>query len=160
MKIRQATKNDYNSVWEIFINVVQTADTYVFSPNTKKEDLVKHWLAPYMHTFVVEEDSKIIGTYIIKPNQIDLGSHIANGSYMVHSNEQGKGIGKLMCEHSLIKAKELGYFAMQFNMVVSTNKSAINLWKKYGFKIIGTIPKGFNHVKLGLIDTFIMYREL
>jgi ribosomal protein S18 acetylase RimI-like enzyme len=49
---------------------------------------------------------------------------------------------------------------MQFNFVVSTNKAAVNLWQSVGFKIIGTIPQGFNHKLLGYVDAYIMFREL
>lgn len=160
MNIRKATKYDFDKVWEIFSKVIKTEDTYVFNPNTSKNDLTKHWFADYMETFVIEENEKILGTYIIKPNQIDLGNHIANCSYMVNPNVQGKGIGKKLCEHSLKIAKENNFEAIQFNIVVSTNKGAIGLWKKYGFEIIGTTPKGFRHTKLGLVDTYIMYKDL
>ena len=120
MGIRKATLADYDAVWEIFFSVIQTADTYVFDPNTPKTDLEKHWFAKYMQTFVYEEDGQILGTYIIKANQLDLGNHIANGSYMIHPKAQGKGIGKKLCEHSLEMAKASGFKAMQFNIVVST----------------------------------------
>ena len=160
MKIREANPNDYNSVWEIFKNVIKTGDTYVFDPNTEKENLSKHWFAPYMKTYVAEEQNEILGTYIIKPNQIDLGSHIANCSYMVKPNAQGKGVGKLLCKHSIENAKILGFKAIQFNIVVSTNKTAIKIWKKFEFKIIGTIPNGFKDINLGYVDAFIMHREL
>jgi len=160
MIIREAAKQDYDAVWEIFSRVIRTGDTYVFNPETKKEDLSKHWFAPYMKTFVAEVSGRIVGTYIMKPNQIDLGSHVANCSYMVHPDDQGKGIGNALCEHSLKKAAQLGYRAIQFNIVVSTNTAAIRLWEKHGFRIIGTIPEGFNHKTLGLVDAYIMYREL
>ncbi len=113
-----------------------------------------------MHTFVAEHEGKIVGTYILKPNQIDLGSHIANGSYMVHPEAQGLGIGKKMGEHSLLKAKELGFVGMQFNIVVSTNQAAVRLWKKLGFTIVGTTPQGFLLKNIGYVDTYIMYRAL
>jgi len=29
--------------------------------------------------------------------------------------------------------------------VVSTTKSAVELWKKLGFSIVGTIPRAFKH---------------
>ncbi|MBQ4818921.1 GNAT family N-acetyltransferase [Aquimarina sp. MMG016] len=160
MKIREARLDDEDSIWEIFKSVIKTGDTYVFDPKTKKESLSKLWFASYMQTYVLEENDKILGTYIIKPNQIDLGSHIANCSYMVHPNAQGKGVGKMLCEHSLELAKKVGYKAIQFNIVVSTNTPAIRLWKKYGFEIIGTIPKGFKHSSLGYVDAYIMFREL
>ncbi len=160
MKIREATPKDYDAIWEIFKKVIKTGDTYVFDPKTQKKDLTKHWFASYMKTYVVEENNKILGTYIIKPNQIDLGSHICNCSYMVDPDSQGKGIGKILCEHSLKNAKEIGYKAMQFNSVVSTNIPAIKLWEKYNFEIIGTIPKGYKHSSLGYVDAYIMFREI
>ena len=113
-----------------------------------------------MTTFVADDNGEILGTYIIKPNQIDLGDHIANCSYMVNPGKQGKGIGKKLCEHSIQFAKESGYKAIQFNIVVSTNTGAVKLWEKLGFRIIGTTPDGFRHSKLGFVDTYIMYREL
>lgn len=160
MHIRKAIDQDRHEVWEIFTAVIQTGDTYVFAPDTPKEDLDKIWFAPYMETYVLEDNGEILGTYVIKPNQIDLGSHIANGSYMVHPKAQGRGIGNLLCEHSLIEAKRFGFKAMQFNIVVSTNKMAVKLWQKHGFEIIGTIPEGFNHLELGYVDAYIMFRKL
>lgn len=161
IQIRKATERDFDAVWEIFKEVIKTADTYVFDSNTPKEDLNKNWFAPYMDTFVaIDENQAVLGTYIIKPNQIDLGSHIANCSYMVNPEYHGKGTGKLLCEHSIQFAKEKGYLAIQFNIVVSTNTAAVALWQKFGFEIIGKTPKGFRHRTLGLVDTFIMYKDL
>lgn len=152
--------SDADQVWKIFWSVIQEGDTYVFDPQTPKEDLAKHWFADYMQTYVAEQGKKVVGTYIIKPNQIGLGDHVANGSYMVLPSAQGQGIGKLLCEHSIAMAQELNFEAMQFNCVVSTNDVAIKLWKKFGFEVIGTTPKGFRHRKLGYVDTLIMYRPL
>lgn len=160
LNLRKATEADYDQVWSIFSKVIETGDTYVFDPNTSKPDMKKHWFAGYMQTFVVEKNGTILGTYIIKPNQIDLGNHIANCSYMVSPKAQGKGIGKMLCEHSLHIARENGFKGIQFNIVVSTNKVAIELWKKYGFEIIGTTPNGFRHSELGFVDTYIMYKPL
>ncbi len=162
MIIRRADRQtDYDNVWEIFKSVISSGDTYVFDPNTPKDSLAKHWFADYMDTFVVEDQNgTILGTYIIKPNQIDLGNHIANCSYMVNPEYHGKGTGKLLCEHSINFAKEEGYSGIQFNIVVSTNEAAVKLWQKFGFEIIGTTPKGFKHKKLGLVDTYIMFRHL
>jgi L-amino acid N-acyltransferase YncA len=158
--IRKATLNDLDQVWDIFHAIIQTEDTHVFYANTPKSDLKKHWFAEYMHTYVYEENNQILGTYFIKPNQIDLGNHIANAGYIVHPNAQGKGIGKQLCTHSLSKAKELGFLAMQFNIVVSQNAGAVHLWQKMGFEIIGTIPKAFRIRNVEFVDAFVMYKEL
>ena len=101
-----------------------------------------------------------MGTYVIKPNQIGLGNHVANCGYMVKSGSRGKGFGSRLCAHSIQFAKESGYVAIQFNTVVSSNEIAVNLWKKHGFSIIGTTPNGFRHPRLGLVDTYIMYRAV
>lgn len=162
MIIRRADeRTDYGKIWEIFSSVIKTGDTYVFDPNSPKEILHKTWFADYMDTFVaVDENDEILGTYIIKPNQIDLGNHIANCGYMVNPGHQGKGTGKLLCEHSIQFAKEKGYTGIQFNIVVSTNISAVKLWQKFGFKITGITPKGFRHKELGFVDTYIMFKDL
>jgi ribosomal protein S18 acetylase RimI-like enzyme len=79
---------------------------------------------------------------------------------MVHPDQRGKGIGGDLCRHSLQIAKVLGYRGMQFNLVVSTNTGAVALWQRLGFRIIGTIPGGFKHQKLGYVDAYIMFREI
>lgn len=162
MNIRKADFiEDFEAVWRIFSKVISSGDTYVFDPKTPKESLSNHWFADYMSTFVAEtEEGEIVGTYVIKPNQIDLGSHIANGSYMVSPEHHGKGIGKMLCEHSIHFAKNEGYLGIQFNCVVSTNSAAVALWKKFGFNIIGVTPKGFKHQELGYVDTYLMFKDL
>ncbi|WP_245156917.1 hypothetical protein [Lysobacter arenosi] len=49
---------------------------------------------------------------------------------------------------------------MQFNYVVSTNVPAVELYKKLGFAIVGTLPKAFRHQQLGLVDAYVMFRYL
>lgn len=161
MEIRVADKkSDYDKVWEIFSVVTSRGDTYVFDPNTPKESLEKYWFANNMDTFVAVKEREIVGTYIIKANQIDLGDHIANCSYMVNPKYHGQGIGKSLSEHSLSFAKEKGFLGIQFNIVVSTNEAAIHLWRKFGFEIVGKTPNGFRHNSFGLVDTYIMYKSL
>mgnify|MGYP000922995279 FL=1 len=160
MHIRLAKEKDYNEMYLIFKEVIKKGDTYVFSPNTTKEGAYPYWFGNGIESFVVEDNGKIVGMYKIIANQIDLGSHVANASFMVSPKEQGKGIGKTMGEHSLKAAKEMGFKAMQFNFVVSTNYAAIRLWEKLGFEIVGTLPKAFNHMELGYVDAYIMYRFL
>jgi ribosomal protein S18 acetylase RimI-like enzyme len=79
---------------------------------------------------------------------------------MVASKARSKGIGRAMCKHSLDEARKLGFKAMQYNLVVCSNKNAVKLWQNLGFKIIGTLPKAFNHSEKGLVDAFVMYQWL
>ena len=160
VKIIPATHAYAEEIWHIFHEVVAAGDTYVFHPKTTRDQALSYWLSPDAHTFVVLNGSQVCGPYILRQNQPGLGSHVANASYMVASSARGCGIGSLMCAHSLDQARRLGFTAMQFNMVVSTNEAAIALWKKHGFQIVGTLPKVFRHAKLGEVDAFVMHRFL
>ena len=160
IKITPATTENFDEIWRIFKSVISTGETYVNDDETTKEQAYAKWMNKAAKTFVAKIDDEIVGVYLIKPNQVDRGSHIANASYIVDENKRGFGIGKSLALHSISTAKELGYKAMQFNFVVSTNKAAVNLWQSVGFKIIGTIPQGFKHKVLGYVDAYIMFREL
>ncbi len=160
VEIRQAHADDGEAIWSIFKHVIQTGDTYVFPPDTPRSDLDQYWLASNMRTYVAELKGEVVGTYILKANHPGLGSHVANASYMVHPVAQGKGVGTAMCAHSLAEARRLGFRAIQFNLVVSTNKAAVHLWSKMGFAVVGTLPEAFHHQDLGYVDAYVMYRSL
>lgn len=160
MHIRLATERDKEQVWKIIKEVIKWGDTYVFNPDSSKEKMLAYWFNPDKHTYVAEEDGNLVGTFYIRDNQPDLGAHIANAGYMVAPDARGKGIGKLMGEYSIEEAKRLGYQAMQFNIVVKSNKIALKLWQGLGFRIIGEIPEAFRHARSGLTNAYIMYRRI
>jgi len=54
----------------------------------------------------------------------------------------------------------MGFRAMQFNFVVSTNVRAIRLWERLGFSVVGRLPGAFNHRTLGYVDVLIMFKRL
>ena len=72
----------------------------------------------------------------------------------------GRGIGRAIAEHCLREAERLGFRAMQFNFVVSTNEAALRLWKHLGFRIVGRLPGAFRHAQEGFVDVYVMYRRL
>jgi ribosomal protein S18 acetylase RimI-like enzyme len=183
MKIRPATESDRDAIWNIFRQVVSAADTYALDPNMSRESAFAYWFAPGTHTYVAEVDRKfrvkavhalgtstpspiadgspvIVGTYILRPNQSGGGSHVANAAFMVSGSARGRGIGRAMAEHCLTEARRLGFRAMQFNFVISTNTSAIRLWQELGFEIVGTLPGAFRHPQKGYVDVYVMYRTL
>ena len=160
MKIRTATEADRDAIWDIFHEIVATGDTYAFDPKMSREEALAYWFRADTHTYVAEQGRQIVGTYILKPNQAGAGSHVANAAFMVASNTRGLGVGRKMAEHSLREARRLGFRAMQFNFVISTNTSAIHLWEQLGFKIVGTLPRAFRHPKEGYVDVYVMFRSL
>lgn len=161
MKIRPAAEADRDSIWKIFHAVVAPGDTYAIDPNISREAALAYWFAPGTHTYVAERaHESVLGTYILKANQGGSGAHVANAGFMVAPDARGGGVGRAMAKHCLAEARRLGFCAMQFNFVVSTNESAIRLWKKLGFEIVGTLPSAFRHPTKGDVDVYVMYRSL
>ena len=72
----------------------------------------------------------------------------------------GRGVARAMCAHSLERARQRGFRAMQFNFVVSNNERAVQLWLKSGFEIVGRLRKAFEHPRVGFVDAYVMYRQL
>ena len=183
MKIRAATEADRDAIWNIFHEIVAGGDTYAFDPKMPREEALAYWFRADTHAYVAEVDAEsvgeadsfpgtatpsptvemnpvIVGTYILRPNQSGGGSHVANAAFMVALDGQGSGVGRKMAEHCLSEARRMGFRAMQFNFVVSTNAPAIHLWEQLGFKIVGTLPGAFHHPKNGYVDVYVMYRSL
>lgn len=158
--IREMTKSDFESFWPTFSAVIQAQETYAFDPNMSLEQAYNLWCESPLKSFVFVENDLVLGSYYIKANAMGPSSHICNCGYMVSSQARGKGIARLMCEHSQEIALELGFSAMQFNSVISTNEVAVKLWQKQGYEIIGTIPKAYDHARLGLVDSYIMFKWL
>jgi L-amino acid N-acyltransferase YncA len=160
MKIRAATNADRDAIWKIFHSIVATAETYAIDPNISREEALDYWFGADTQTYVAENGGRIVGTCILRANQSGGGSHVANAAFMVAPEASGQGIGRAMGEHCLSEARRLGFLAMQFNFVVSTNESAIRLWKQLGFKIVGTLSGAFRHPERGYVDVYVMYRSL
>jgi L-amino acid N-acyltransferase YncA len=161
MKIRPATDADRDAIWNIFHEVVAAGDTYALDPNISREDALAYWLAPGTHTYVAEQPAiGVAGTYILRPNQSGGGSHVANAGFMVSASARGQALGRAMAEHCLSEARRLGFRAMQFNYVISTNTAAIRLWHELGFKTVGTLPDAFRHSEKGYVDVYVMYLSL
>ena len=170
LNIRLAKDSDRDAVWKIFHEVVAAGDTYAIDPHISREDALSYWFGENTHVFVAEtgwlnqsvskKAADVVGTYILRPNQSGGGEHVANAAFMVASSARGQGVGRAMAEHCLNEARRLGFRAMQFNFVVSTNESAIRLWKELGFEIVGTLPAAFRHPAKGHVDVYVMFRSL
>jgi ribosomal protein S18 acetylase RimI-like enzyme len=158
--IRAAAKDDCDAIWRIFQATIATGDTFVFDASMSREKALAYWCAVDAATFVVENDGKVVGSYILRQNQPGLGDHVANAGFMVDLGARGLGVGRAMGEHCLSEARRRGYRAMQFNFVVSTNQSAVHLWRQLGFNIVGTLPGAFRHAQKGFVDAYVMFRSL
>lgn len=158
--IRSASASDLDTMWHMFQLVAAKGDSIPSSDSICREAFSAQWFAPNISTFVVADGDRVLGMSKVGPNHPDRGSHVSSATFIVNPPDQGKGLGRMLAEHSLELAERAGYFAMQFNFVVSSNKQAVSLYSRLGFAVIGTLPKAFNHSSLGYVDVFVMYRLL
>lgn len=158
--VRKAVDADWPAIWEIIRPVIRSGETYAIAIDISEADARCLWLSNPAESLVAEDSSGVVGAYYIKPNQSGPGSHVCNCGYVVDAKARGKGIASMMCEHSQELALDLGFKAMQYNLVVSTNQGAVRLWQKHGFQIVGTLPLAFHHPSAGYVDAFVMYKQL
>jgi ribosomal protein S18 acetylase RimI-like enzyme len=158
--VRGAKVEDGGGIWRILEPMLRAGETYPLPREMKREDALAFWMGVGHEVFVAEEDGELVGTYFLKANQKAGGSHVANCGYVTAAAAQGRGIARMMCQHSLERAKERGFRGMQFNFVVSTNANAVALWQSCGFQIVGRLPEVFLHPRLGYVDALVMYRAL
>lgn len=158
--IRSADPGDLPVVYNLFWNVIEERVYFPYDLSTPRSLIESSWVNLNNLIGVAEQDKRIVGAYIVKPNQPGYGNHIANAAYMVAPAYRGQGIGHALAAASLEAARRAGYRGMQYNLVVSTNTGAVALWQKLGFRIIGTVPGGFLHPQQGYVDAYIMFRLL
>ncbi len=111
----------------------------------------------------VAEDTKtgrILGLYILHPNNVGRCGHICNASYAVSAESRGLHIGEKLVLDCLEQGKKHGFGVLQFNAVVATNLHARHLYERLGFVQLGTIPKGFRRKDGHYEDICPYYHEL
>jgi L-amino acid N-acyltransferase YncA len=160
MLIRPATQDDADAIWSIIGPTIRAGETYTIDPDITEEAAKARWLGRDRETFVAVADGKIVGTYYLRPNQLGGGDHVANCGYMTLQAASGRGVARLMCEHSMDLARQKGFRAMQFNFVVASNERAVRLWQSLGFEIVGRLPLAFDHPSQGFVDALVMFRAL
>ena len=158
--IRPVRDSDADKVWPLLRDVIRKGDTYAIDPNLTRDRMLKLWVEQPRAAYVAEREGEILGSYYIKSNHAGNGAHVCNCGYMVAPLARGQGIARAMCLHSQDEAVKLGYLAMQFNLVVSTNTGAIRLWQDLGFGTVGRLPGAFRHPEAGLVDALVMYKWL
>ena len=169
LKIRAVTDSDRDLIWKIFHEVIAAGDTYPLDRDTSRDEALAHWFQRGAHVYIAELDGlkpsssqgaeRVVGSYTLHPNQSGGGGHVANAAFIVSTAARGQGIGRVMGEHCLKEARRLGFRAMQFNFVVSTNESAVKLWQDLGMKIVGTLPSAFRHPEKGYVDVYVMFQS-
>ncbi|MES1924234.1 GNAT family N-acetyltransferase [Salinisphaera sp. T31B1] len=161
MHIRAFHDDDWPALWAILAPVFAAGETYAVDRDIDARRARRYWVdQPAACLVAVDDRGQLAGSYFIKANQAGPGDHVANCGYIVAEIARGQGIAGAMCEHSQQQARSLGFTAMQYNCVVATNTSALALWQRLGFAVVGTLPGAFRHPRLGPVDAHVLYKTL
>ncbi|WP_243790528.1 GNAT family N-acetyltransferase [Saccharopolyspora gloriosae] len=158
MRIRKFDEPDWPEVWPIIREIARAQDTFCYDPDLTAEQARGLWLETSPgRTVVAVDDDRVLGTAKMGPNRAGPGAHVSTASFMVAADARGRGVGAALCEDTLRWARDEGYAGMQFNAVVESNRSAVKLYERLGFTVIGTVPGAFQHPDLGRIGLHVMY---
>ena len=142
MIVRAYSTDDLKEMIDIWNEVVE--EGIAFPQEEVLDELTgKAFFASQSCCGVAEEEGKVVGLYILHPNNVGRCGHICNASYAVRASCRGRHIGEKLVKDCLENAKRLGFGVLQFNAVVESNVHARHLYERLGFVQLGTIPKGF-----------------
>lgn len=158
--VREFNEQDVTMVREIWNQVVVAGRAFPQIDTLLDDDEAMEFFATQTYTGVAERDGKILGIYILHPNNIGRCGHIANASFAVDQSARGEHIGEALVNDCLYMAGRKGFEILQFNAVVSSNKPAIELYEKLGFERIGTVPGGFLNSDNEYEDIILYYHKV
>lgn len=155
MIVRKYTDADVPAMVRIWNKVVE--DGVAFPQEEYLDDASGlAFFAAQSYCGVAEADGKVVGMYILHPNNIGRCGHLCNASYAVDAACRGAHIGEALVKDCLAQAKALGFRIIQFNAVVESNVHARHLYERLGFKLLGTVPEGFR-MKDGHYENICLY---
>ena len=160
MNIRCYRKSDLEQMRLIWNEVVEEGIAFPQEEPLTPEE-ARSFFAGQTYTGVAEdEDGKILGLYILHPNNVGRCGHICNASYCVRSDIRGRHIGEALVKDCLIQSAAKGFRVLQFNAVVESNIHARHLYERLGFKQLGTITGGFRTKDGGYVNICPYFIEL
>jgi len=131
-KLRDYRQGDEAHIFRLMEEVLAIYGLKTNPEITDKDisDIQRNYIDSKGYFAVIEDKDSVVGSYGI----FKLSDDVCELRKMYLKREyQGRGLGKLMMEDALIKAKGLGFK----KMVLETNsvlKEAIRLYRKYEFK--------------------------
>ena len=156
MTVRSYREQDVAQMCRIWNEVVEEGAAFPQTESLDGETGSRFFAEQTFCGVAEEEDGRILGLYILHPNNVGRCGHISNASFAVGREARGKHIGELLVRDCLAQAKAHGFRLIQFNAVVKTNAPARHLYQKLGFVELGSILGGFLK-KDGVYEDIVLY---
>lgn len=166
IQIREYKTEDANAAKEIWNEVVHDGVAFPQIEELTNENADAFFKSQTYTGIAFDADSqdsengKIVGLYILHPNNVGRCAHIANASYAVKKSVRGEHIGEKLVKDCLRSAHEKGFKILQFNAVVASNIHALHLYERLGFTKLGKVPGGFLLNNGKYEDIYLFYKEV
>ena len=159
--VRKYTEADIPAMVEIWNQVVEDGIAFPQEDLLTEKEGAEFFAAQTYTAVAADEDTgRVLGLYILHPNNVGRCGHICNTSYAVDRGTRGLHIGEKLVSDSLRRGAECGFRILQFNAVVATNTHARHLYERLGFRQLGVIPGGFRMKDGHYEDICPYYHEL
>lgn len=134
IQIREYKDSDIQEMNRIWNRVVDDGVAFP-QEDDLTEETGRGFFAGQTYTAVAEDTDtgKVLGLYILHPNNVGRCGHICNASYGVSADSRGLHIGERLVKDCMKRAKEQGFRLLQFNAVVASNIHARHLYERLGF---------------------------
>lgn len=142
--IREANDDDAAAIEDI-VNCV-ALEKYYIVPERSREDwdeAIKEIKGRRGLIIVAQVDEKIVGMAHLVRGRLKKIRHIGFLGISILNGFRGIGIGTAMMNYILEWAEKQGELEKVSLTVFSTNRAAINLYRKFGFKVEGTSKKQY-----------------
>ena len=158
LEIRPYREEDLAGMVKVWNEVVENGEAFPQIEPLTLESAAEFFGAQTL-SVVADLDGKVMGLYVLHPNNVGRCAHVGNASYAVASSVRGLGLGRALVEDSLAQAARKGFRGLQLNAVVASNAAAVHLYEDLGFTRVGTVPGGFANFMGGSEDIHIYYRD-
>jgi RimJ/RimL family protein N-acetyltransferase len=137
--------------------VLTTLEEYTITLENEKTWINNFNQNPNALVLVTEVNKQIVALLFFVPLPKKKNCHTGEFGVSVHPDFQAKGIGKALIENLLTWARANETIEKVFLNVFSTNKYAIKLYQKMGFKEEGRFVKAVKQPSGDYVDVVQMY---
>lgn len=149
IQIREIKLSDASLLLDFFTiinsetkNLIRDPGEFTMTLNDERKFIRRIMNSKNQYIFVVFFNNEIIGSIWFRSSHFNRITHCASIGMGVLQKFNNLGLGAIMMEVIIKKAKEVGKLKMDLD-VRADNPNAIHLYEKFGFEIEGTNKKGF-----------------
>jgi ribosomal protein S18 acetylase RimI-like enzyme len=157
--VREAKEGDFPRIWEIYQRLLEEG---IYTPRVRGETALEKYESLGLSesseksftTLLCEVDGRVVGYATIEEPIWDLSRHVGELGIAVLPEYRRIGVGSALLGSLFELASKKGFEKITLS-VFHTNRNAISLYRRFGFKTVGRKKRQFK-LKNHYIDELIM----